>query len=403
MNATWFVFTWRDAYRLTNTYQPGDVCTYLGCSYVALAITTGVLPPSDPASWGLLAQPGQQGPAGQTGPRGQIGLTGAIGSTGPDGPQGIQGEPGPGALYFAGVWDASLNSPTITNGHGFLGQFYKVGTAGNTVIDGNTSWHAGDWAIFDGVTWDKVDNYEAVLSVAGRVGAVVLAASDIASGTLAAARLPSQVNIPLGVGAAPTASQGLVVAALPASGAAATGLIVAAPTGATANYAASFSGGNVGIGTATPGQALEVNGNVFSNASGAGSALLGQVASYPGIWFGANTASPSVTNYSFLYSLGTVLNAPTGASIWLRINNVTYGQLNTNGLAINYGTNPCPAGVGLIVNTGKVGFGTASPTSALQVVGLPIYANNAAAIGGGLTAGAFYRTGGDPDQVCIVH
>ena len=39
----------------------------------------------------------------------------------------------------------------------------------------------------------------------------------------------------------------------------------------------------------------------------------------------------------------------------------------------------------------------------LHVVGIPIYATNAAAITGGLTAGAFYRTGADPDPVCVVH
>ena len=34
---------------------------------------------------------------------------------------------------------------------------------------------------------------------------------------------------------------------------------------------------------------------------------------------------------------------------------------------------------------------------------LPIYANNAAAITGGLAAGDLYRTGADPDPVMIVH
>lgn len=33
----------------------------------------------------------------------------------------------------------------------------------------------------------------------------------------------------------------------------------------------------------------------------------------------------------------------------------------------------------------------------------PVYANNAAAIAGGLTAGGVYRLGGDPDQLCITH
>jgi hypothetical protein len=34
---------------------------------------------------------------------------------------------------------------------------------------------------------------------------------------------------------------------------------------------------------------------------------------------------------------------------------------------------------------------------------LPIFANNAAAITGGLVAGNLYRTGGDPDIVAVVH
>jgi hypothetical protein len=56
-----------------------------------------------------------------------------------------------------------------------------------------------------------------------------------------------------------------------------------------------------------------------------------------------------------------------------------------------------------VFNTGSIGVGTTSPTSKLQVVGLSVFANNAAAVAGGLTAGAFYRTGGDPDLVCVVH
>lgn len=51
----------------------------------------------------------------------------------------------------------------------------------------------------------------------------------------------------------------------------------------------------------------------------------------------------------------------------------------------------------------KIGIGTPDPRSALDVVGLPIYANNAAAIAGGLLAGSLYRTNADPDLVCVVH
>jgi hypothetical protein len=52
---------------------------------------------------------------------------------------------------------------------------------------------------------------------------------------------------------------------------------------------------------------------------------------------------------------------------------------------------------------GYVGIQTTAPKSPLHVVGLSIYANNAAAVAAGLTAGAFYRTGADPDLVCVVH
>lgn len=39
----------------------------------------------------------------------------------------------------------------------------------------------------------------------------------------------------------------------------------------------------------------------------------------------------------------------------------------------------------------------------ILVAGVPAYADNAAAIAGGLAAGNIYRTNGDPDILCIVH
>jgi hypothetical protein len=47
-----------------------------------------------------------------------------------------------------------------------------------------------------------------------------------------------------------------------------------------------------------------------------------------------------------------------------------------------------------ILGTGNVGIGTTAPTSRLHVTGLPSFADNAAALSGGLTVGAFYHTAG---------
>lgn len=59
------------------------------------------------------------------------------------------------------------------------------------------------------------------------------------------------------------------------------------------------------------------------------------------------------------------------------------------------------AGISFTASSGFIGFNAASYN--LNLAGLPIFANNAAAISGGLGSGDFYRTGADPDVVCVVH
>lgn len=57
-----------------------------------------------------------------------------------------------------------------------------------------------------------------------------------------------------------------------------------------------------------------------------------------------------------------------------------------------------------VMGNGAVGIGAIpSVHTFLHVNNLPQYANNAAAAGAGLTVGDFYRDGGDPDHVCVVH
>jgi hypothetical protein len=67
-----------------------------------------------------------------------------------------------GALTYQGTWNATTNSPSIpAAASGNKGYYYKVGTAGSTLIDGTTDWQVGDWIVSNGTTWDKIDNTEA--------------------------------------------------------------------------------------------------------------------------------------------------------------------------------------------------------------------------------------------------
>lgn len=84
-----------------------------------------------------------------------------------------------GALVYKGTWNASTNTPTLTSGVGNKGDYYVVSVAGTTNLDGITDWQVNDIAVFNGSAWQKIDNTDAVLSVNGQTGTVVLTASDV--------------------------------------------------------------------------------------------------------------------------------------------------------------------------------------------------------------------------------
>lgn len=88
-----------------------------------------------------------------------------------------------GGAIYQGVWDATTNSPTLTSSVGTAGYYYIVNVAGSTNLDGITDWKIGDWAIFDGTAWQKVDNTDSVSSVNGQVGAVSLTTANISDST----------------------------------------------------------------------------------------------------------------------------------------------------------------------------------------------------------------------------
>jgi hypothetical protein len=84
-----------------------------------------------------------------------------------------------GFVNYEGTWNASTNTPTLVSSVGTKGDYYVVSTTGTTNLNGVTTWTQGDWAIFNGSAWEKVDNTDLVTSVAGRTGAITLSNTDI--------------------------------------------------------------------------------------------------------------------------------------------------------------------------------------------------------------------------------
>ena len=104
-----------------------------------------------------------------------------------------------GALSYQGTWDAATNTPTLTSSVGTKGYYYVVSVAGSTNLNGITDWLVGDWAVFNGSVWQKIDNTETVTSVNGQTGAVVLTYTDV--GAFPATSTTGTGNVVLATGA----------------------------------------------------------------------------------------------------------------------------------------------------------------------------------------------------------
>jgi hypothetical protein len=82
-------------------------------------------------------------------------------------------------LSYQGTWNASTNTPTLTSSVGTNGYYYVVSIAGSTNLNGITDWVAGDWVIFNGSSWQKIDQSWAyagandnITSMAGITGGI---------------------------------------------------------------------------------------------------------------------------------------------------------------------------------------------------------------------------------------
>ncbi len=93
-----------------------------------------------------------------------------------------------GLVGYQGTWNASTNTPTLTSSVGVQGYYYVVDVAGTTNLNGITDWQVGDWAIFNGSIWQKVDNTDSydpanVAITGGTINNTVIGGTTPAAGT----------------------------------------------------------------------------------------------------------------------------------------------------------------------------------------------------------------------------
>jgi len=88
------------------------------------------------------------------------------------------------AFEYKGNWDAATNTPNLAAGVGDAGDMYRVDIQGvQDLGNGPITWDVGDMVLYNGATWDKIDNTESVVSVNGQTGAVSLDTDNISEGT----------------------------------------------------------------------------------------------------------------------------------------------------------------------------------------------------------------------------
>jgi len=165
-----------------------------------------------------------------------------------------------GALNYKGTWNASTNSPALASGVGTKGDYYVVSVAGSTNLDGETLWGVGDWAVFNGSVWQKVEGGNTInattVSASTSVTTPVIQATSSAGGTLKNNGGTAQLQ--WGSGGGSNLSLEVATNINPANAAVAisptgTGTVAISPAGAlTINPTTASTMNNVAIGGSTP-------------------------------------------------------------------------------------------------------------------------------------------------------
>jgi hypothetical protein len=137
---------------------------------------------------------------------------------------------------------------------------------------------------------------------------------------------------------------------------------------------------------------------LYSNTTGNNNTATGYAALYSNTTGNNNTATGVQAGYdNTTGSTNSCLGYNTGRGISTGSNNTILGA-NVTGLAAATTDN-----IVLATGQGTVRASFNGTRWNMPLSQLSIYANNAAAVSGGLASGDLYRTGGDPDLICVVH
>lgn len=85
---------------------------------------------------------------------------------------------------FKGNWNATTNSPSLSDGTGVGGDFYFVTNGANRNLgSGAIDWTTGSLIIHNGSVWVENESANIITSVAGKTGAVTLDTNDVSAAT----------------------------------------------------------------------------------------------------------------------------------------------------------------------------------------------------------------------------
>jgi hypothetical protein len=205
-----------------------------------------------------------------------------------------------GAIVFQGGWNATTNTPTLSNGTGITGYQYIVTVGGDRNLGaGNVVYLSGDTITYGANIWNRVIGSSPISSVSGNLHMVVG---------------PTTGAVVIGVDATPNSGSGTIVSR-DSSGNFQANTITAALSGqaATAITAATVTAGAqtaiTSVGTLT---SLAVTGNV-TTGNVSGTTVSGTTGSFTNIAGTLSTAAQTnITSVGTLASLAVTGNVTTG-------------------------------------------------------------------------------------------